>query len=169
MIPGADQRRHHLRNPLCGDEDVGGDENQHRDDGDHAAFPAWDAPVSAGLQSKLQQPGCAYQTDQTVALHHRGQWAAQRPRPADAPGETGHMPEADPPEPASSEAAPEPCTVIIGVISAPGTSTELAERLRPDLTERIGWVRGEIPVRRPRRRCLPLVEARALRRRRPAR
>ena len=48
------------------------------------------------------------------------------------------MPEADPPEPASSEAAPEPRTVIIGVISAPGTSTELAERLRPDLTERIG-------------------------------
>jgi len=47
------------------------------------------------------------------------------------------MPEADPPEPASSEAAPEPRTVIIGVISAPGTSTELAERLRPDLTERI--------------------------------
>ena len=31
-----------------------------------------------------------------------------------------------------------PRTVIIGVISAPGTSTELAERLRPDLTERIG-------------------------------
>jgi hypothetical protein len=26
----------------CGDEDVGG-ENQHRDDGHHAAFPAWDA------------------------------------------------------------------------------------------------------------------------------
>ena len=48
------------------------------------------------------------------------------------------MPEADPPEPASSEAAPEPRTVIIGVISAPGTSTELAERLRPDLTARIG-------------------------------
>jgi len=48
------------------------------------------------------------------------------------------MPEADPPEPASSEAAPEPPTVIIGVISAPGTSTELAERIRPDLTERIG-------------------------------
>ena len=48
------------------------------------------------------------------------------------------MPEADQPEPASSEAAPEPRTVIIGVISAPGTSTELAERLRPDLTERIG-------------------------------
>ena len=48
------------------------------------------------------------------------------------------MPEADPPEPASSQAAPEPRTVIIGVISAPGTSTELAERLRPDLTERIG-------------------------------
>ena len=48
------------------------------------------------------------------------------------------MPEADPPEPASSEAAAEPRTVIIGVISAPGTSTELAERIRPDLTERIG-------------------------------
>lgn len=47
------------------------------------------------------------------------------------------MPEA-PPEPAASEAAPVPRTVIIGVISAPGTSTELAERLRPDLTERIG-------------------------------
>ena len=48
------------------------------------------------------------------------------------------MPEPNPPEPASSEAALEPRTVIIGVISAPGTSTELAERLRPDLTERIG-------------------------------
>ena len=48
------------------------------------------------------------------------------------------MPEADPSEPAASEAALEARTVIIGVISAPGTSTELAERLRPDLTERIG-------------------------------
>src|SRR4029450_2615428 len=58
--------------------------------------------------------------------------------PADASRETGHMPEADPAEPAASEAAPEARTVIIGVIAAPGTSTELAERLRPDLTERIG-------------------------------
>ncbi len=48
------------------------------------------------------------------------------------------MPESDPPAPASSEAAAEPRTVIIGVISAPGTSTELTERLRPDLSERIG-------------------------------
>ena len=47
------------------------------------------------------------------------------------------MPEPDPPEPASSEAAAEPRSVIIGVISAPGTSTELTERLRPDLSERI--------------------------------
>ena len=35
------------------------------------------------------------------------------------------MPEPNPPEPASSEAAPEPRTVIIGVISAPGNPTEL--------------------------------------------
>ena len=62
----------------------------------------------------------------------------QRPPPAGVSRETGRMPEADQPEPASSEAAPELRTVIIGVISAPGTCTELAERLRPDLTEGIG-------------------------------
>jgi hypothetical protein len=48
------------------------------------------------------------------------------------------MPESDPAEPASGEAVAEPRTVIIGVVSAPGTSTELTERLRPDLSELIG-------------------------------
>jgi len=53
------------------------------------------------------------------------------------------MPAADPPEPSPREEAPQPHTVItrtvvIGIISAPGTSTELAERLRPDLIEQIG-------------------------------
>jgi hypothetical protein len=48
------------------------------------------------------------------------------------------MPDADRSEPASSEAAPGPRTVIIGVVSAPGVCTELVERLRPDLVEVIG-------------------------------
>ena len=47
------------------------------------------------------------------------------------------MPEADPAEPTSNEAAPEPRTVIVGVISTPGPCTELAERLRPEITAEI--------------------------------
>jgi len=49
------------------------------------------------------------------------------------------MPEADPSEPAASEAALEARTVIIGVISAPGTSTELAERIGARLPG-VRWV-----------------------------
>ena len=39
----AGQRRRNLRNPICSDQHISGHENQHRDDGHHAAVPACDA------------------------------------------------------------------------------------------------------------------------------